>query len=50
MYTENSLMIALFSKKISRMKAEKDLYKIIFELLKEHNADPTIIKEKIIFE
>ena len=37
-------------KKISRVRAEKDLYKIIFELLKEHNADPTIIKEKIIFE
>lgn len=37
-------------KKISRVRAEKDLYKIIFELLKEYNADPTIIKEKIIFE
>lgn len=37
-------------KKISRVKAEKDLYKIIFELLKEHNADPTIIKEKVIFK
>lgn len=36
-------------KKNSRKKAEKDLYKTIFELLKEHNADPTIIKEKIIF-
>ena len=37
-------------KKISRKKAEKDLYKTIFELLKEYNADPKIIKEKIIFE
>lgn len=37
-------------KKISRVGAEKDLYKIIFELLKEHNADPTIIREKVIFK
>lgn len=33
--------------RISREKAEKDLYKTIFALLKKYNADPTIVREKL---